>query len=55
MSYLIAINAKDLEIKDKDKCQKSGEKYPKGKFWRRSYFGTAIARSDTALRQNLGS
>ena len=31
MSYLIAINAKDLEIKDKDKCQKSGDKRTKGK------------------------
>ena len=27
MSYLIAINAKDWEIKDKDKCQKSRTKY----------------------------
>ena len=31
MSYLIAINAKDLEIKDKDKCQESGDKHTQGK------------------------
>jgi hypothetical protein len=31
MSYLIAINAKDLEKKDKDKCLKSRTKYAKGK------------------------
>jgi hypothetical protein len=29
MSYLIAINAKDWEIKDKDKCQKSRDKHTK--------------------------
>jgi hypothetical protein len=31
MSYLVAINAKDLERKDKDKCLKSRTKYAKGK------------------------
>jgi hypothetical protein len=31
MSYLIAINAKDWEIKDKDKCQKSRDKHTKPK------------------------
>ena len=30
MSYLVAINAKDLERKDKDKCLKSRTKYAKG-------------------------
>ena len=31
MSYLVATNAKVLETKDKDKCQKSGDKFAQGK------------------------